>query len=350
MSGVAGIAADAAQAARSAASAAGAASPRAVTRGESHQQAETAKVDWLNCTFPTPSLSPQGVVLFLGRMLGRPVSGTEGRGMFGFQTGLRLMAYLRGSMVDVGWLCYGGESQRGRWLLQLTGKGCGLVQDWAGLRDFLEGLEARLTRVDLAVDFLDGAHTVDDAVQMHRTGGFTNGGRPPQSAVDGDWLEGIRGRTLYIGKATNGKLLRVYEKGKQLGDLESPWVRYEVQLGNRDREIPFEALTEPTAFFAGCYPCLQELVADQAERIATTQTEAKTTLAHLAYHLKRSYGKLLHTLLETVRVADSDELPHTDLVTEFRVIGTPRRVNPSGVVAGVQWADLKAQLRRKVFS
>ncbi len=37
--------------------------------------------------------------------------------------------------------------------------------------------------------------------------------------------------------ASSAKMLRVYEKGIQLGDLGSPWVRYEVQLGSRDRVV-----------------------------------------------------------------------------------------------------------------
>ncbi len=319
----------------------GALSPRAVTRGESQTASEVAKVDWLNCTFDRPELTPAGFVSFIGRMMGRPVSGHDGRGMLGFQTSVKLYAYVAGSMVECGMLAYGGDSQRGRWLFQLTGKGCGLVNDWPALADFLEGLGARITRLDLAVDFLNGEHTVDDAVEMHAAGGFTLRGRPPSTHVAGDWLERLHGRTLYIGKATNGKTLRAYEKGKQLGDLESPWVRFEVQLGNRDREIPFEALTSPTAFFAGCYPALSDLVDVAAEAIDTTTTEGETTLAHLLYHAKRCYGKLLHTLLKATGVS------HSDLIEEVRVIGIPRRVDPAGVDAGLTWAEV-GSLARKV--
>lgn len=49
-----------------------------------------------------------------------------------------------------------------------------------------------------------------------------------QRAPDG------RGRTFYVGRRENGKLLRVYEKGKQLGAENSPWVRIELELHNKD--------------------------------------------------------------------------------------------------------------------
>lgn len=321
-------------------SAAATPSPRAVTRGESQGGAQAVKVDWLNATFPSPSLSVEGIVGMLSKFLGRPVSGLEGCGLFGFQTGVKLRAYLGGAMVDIGSLAYGGDSQRGRWIFQLTGKGCGLVVDWPSLAELLEGLDARITRCDLAADFMEGQYTVDDAVRLHKEGGFTGSGRPPTTEVAGDWLDGLRGRTLYVGKGTNGKMLRVYEKGIQLGDIGSPWVRYEVQLGARDRDIPIDVLLNPTKYFAGSYPALEAMVAEAAERIPTTRAEAKVGLAHLLYHVKRCYGKLFDVLVGATGVSN------TELVEEIRIVGVPRRLSPSGVVAGVPWADVQAQSRK----
>lgn len=311
--------------------------PRAVTRGESGKTAERAKVDWLNTTFGAPECSVQAMVAMIGKFMGRPVSGTEGRGLFGFQSAVKLRAYWNGSMCDVGSIAYGGESQRGRWMLQLTGKGCGLVSDWQSLHAMLYDLDAKVTRVDLACDFMHGEHTVDEAVQLHRDGGFTGAGRPPSTEVAGDWLDGLRGRTLYVGKGSNGKMLRVYEKGIQLGDMGSPWVRYEVQLGARDRDIPLDVLLEPTRFFAGCYPCLEAMVSEAAHKVPTSRSEAKVSLGHLLFHAKRCYGKLFDVL---AKLGGFDE---TELVEEVRIVGIPRRLSPSGLVAGVSWPDVQGQ-------
>lgn len=239
----------------------------------------------------------------------------------------------------MGSLSWGGEQQAGRWFLQLTGAGCSMLSDWEGLGEFLQGLDAKLTRVDLAVDFLHGEHCVEEAWTLYEMGGFTLNGRAPSSSLAGDWVNGVEGRTFYVGKAANGKSLRVYEKGKQLGDLSSEWVRFEVQLGNRDRVIPFEALTDRDAFFAGCYPALAGMVDDAADYIETQRTESAIAISHLMRHAVRSYGKLFGV------VAELPGATHTDLVEEVRVIGLPRRVHPSSLVAGLTWEQLLSQMK-----
>lgn len=322
---------------------AGAPSPRAVTRGESPQPEKTdgrAKVDWLNCTFDHPSMSLAGLIAFVGSCMGqRPIAAELDGGLFGFTERHKLKVYVGGVLAEVGAICMGGEAQRGRWMLQLTGKGCSMVTDWSSLRELLEGFQAKITRVDLAVDFLHGEHTVDDAVAMVDADQFTSCGRRPSTSVAGDWLDQVHGRTLYVGKAANGKMLRVYEKGKQLGDLSSDWVRFEVQFGNRDRVIPYEALTDCDGYFAGAYPALEQLLHAAAESIPTTQTETQVNLGHLLYHLKRCYGKAIHQAQEIASATD------TDLIDEMRVIGIPKRVKPSGVVAGLNWPELQGQIR-----
>ena len=241
----------------------------------------------------------------------------------------------------MGFIAKGGESQAGRWMLQLTGSGCGLVDDWEELAALLFDLDAKLTRLDLAVDFLDGEWTVDDAVGVYAAGGFTSAGRAPSHSLAGDWLGGDAGRTLYVGKSKNGKMLRVYEKGKQLGEPSSEWVRFEVQLGSRDRVIPLDALTEPDRFFAGAYPALADLLEDVAATpIETIGKSGVVSLGHLVYHMKRCYGKVIDVVSTAVGATDAE------LVEEVRVIGIPRRLQPSSLAAGLTWAQLLAQLRK----
>lgn len=318
-------------------------SPRPVTRGEStprHLQDQKAKIDWLNATFPAPQMTLAGMIAFLGNCCtGQGISAKLDGGLFGFSERHRLFLHIDGAKVEIGALALGGESQGGKWLLQITGKGCGVVEDWPSLRELLEGLGATITRLDLALDFLEGEHTVDDAMDMLEAGQFTSSGRTPSSMQMGDWHKGKDGRTLYVGKSKNGKMLRVYEKGKQLQSVNSEWVRFEVQLGNRDRVIPFDAITEPDRFFAGAYPALEALIDAAAETIPTTQTETLTNLGHLMHHMRRCYGKALHQVQETCDVSP------TDLIEEMRVFGIPRRVDPAGVVAGLEWPQLQAQLR-----
>ena len=55
------------------------------------------------------------------------------------------------------------------------------------------------------------------------------------------------------------KLLRAYEKGKQLGDKNSEWVRLEVELKAKHTHIPFDAVINPSDYFINLYPCFKEL-------------------------------------------------------------------------------------------
>jgi len=260
--------------------------------------------------------------------------------MFGFDKGIKLHASVGSRTFPIGFLCYGGASQAGRWMLQLTGSGCSVVSSWSRLGKLLAALDARITRLDLAVDFLDGHIGVDDAVAMHKAGRFTSGGRPPTTTCAGDWIDREKGRTLYVGSAANGKLLRVYEKGKQGGDLSSEWVRFEVQFGNRDRVIPFRALTERDLFFCGAYPALAEMLEHASEKILTSQTAGRVGIGHLMFHLRRSYGKLVSTLTECFQAQAAD------LVQEFRVVGTPRRLRPDVLASQLTWAQLLAHIQR----
>lgn len=324
---------------RSSAVGAQAPSARAVTRVESFTQSK-AKIDWLNATFDAPSITVHGLMSFVGRVMGRTVTAKLDGGLFGFTERHRLTALLDdGASVEVGSIACGGESQKGRWLLQLTGKGCGLVTDWESVQELLQGLGATISRVDLAVDFLNGEYTVDDALTLYEEGAFINRGRNPELDTQGAWHEsGTKGRTMYVGKLKNGKTLCVYEKGRQLKIPDSAWTRYEVRLGNRDRVIPLDVLTNPDRFFVGAYPALANMLDAAAEEVPTVREEVKGSLAHGLHHMQRCYGKYLHQAIEVTGCNV------VDLVEEIRVVGIPRKVEPAGVVAGLAWPELKAHM------
>lgn len=319
---------------------------RDVTRVESIKPldgARFAKIDWLNCTFAhADDYSPREMALMVRRWIGARGAWTErDGGLFGFTERHRIGVELEdGSRLEVGCFAFGGDSQMGRGLLQLTGKGCGLVRQWPAVLGFLRGVAGAISRVDLAVDFLSGERTVDDVLDLYQEGAFINRGRNPGLDMQGAWLPGeVNGRTVYVGKLKNGKALCVYEKGKQLKDFGSNWTRYEVRLGNRDRVIPLDVLTDPDKYFCGAYPALAGLVGDAAERIPTVKREATASLAALMHHMERCYGKAIHQVIETTGVEASA------LVEEVRVVGLPRKFDPAGERAQVSWSELCARKR-----
>jgi len=126
------------------------------------------------------------------------------------------------------------------------------------------------------------------------------------------------GRTLYVGRRENGKLLRVYEKGKQLGDKDSPWVRWEVEMHNIDRVIPWDVLLAPGRYVAGSYPALSWVQAD-ASRIKTLRKTDGITYARLVRHARQSVGKLVHTMVKREGSAEA-------AVTLISREGTPKRL------------------------
>jgi phage replication initiation protein len=150
----------------------------------------------------------------------------------------------------------------------------------------------------------------------------------PSHSTHGEWLMPTgKGRTLYVGRFANGKGLCIYEKGKQLGDVSSPWVRWELRLGSKDRLIPLDALTRPAQYFAGGYDCLEEIASAAAERIRTIKHTAIKSLDRLVTYARQSYGKLVSVLLE------HHEGDCAAVAAALRLRGVPASLSPAWVAA-----------------
>jgi len=153
----------------------------------------------------------------------------------------------------------------------------------------------KITRADVAADF-DTGITLDTCVQAFRSGEFAAGkGRPPSARHIDDMGSGS-GRTLYVGKKVNGKEICCYEKGKQLGQPDSPWVRVEGRLFAKDRVIPLQSLFDPVAVFRGLNPFCARIVEGAMEKIRTIRLRLTRTIDHAVEIAKKQYGQLV-TLL-----------------------------------------------------
>lgn len=224
-----------------------------------------------------------------------------------------------------GLIAWGGKSQRGKMYISIQGQGCATVQDWTGFAQWLEDRMATIKRVDLAHDDFDGCITsITWAVEQYKSGGFNAGGRQPVHKVFGDWLSGAEsteGRTFGVGRRSNGKFCRVYEKGKQQGDPQSGWVRVEVEWRAEGRYIPYDVLTKPGMYLAGAYPCLSVLSTEQ-ERIRTTATSATISFEAAIKNAKQQTGKLINLMMQ---VYGGD---YAEVVTQLRRDGIPARLEP----------------------
>ncbi len=308
--------------------------PPALTGGETLSGG--AIVDWLTVTWlPDPDEHVPATVLdFLGDFIG-PVRGVEVPGMFGYQSGVRFFVDVDGTGVHVGRVDFGGNHHKGRARLDLSGTACAKVREWSGVQDWISRqFDYKITRVDLAVDCLMGEFGVDHAVEWFRSGEFHAGGRRPRHSTPGDWLDPHYGRTLEVGRRENGKMLRCYEKGRQLGDCASPWTRFEVELRNIDREIPLDVLTERDRYFTGAYKCLERVLAAAAERIRTHQKEGQISLEKLTVHARSSYGQLLHVL----RL----KLSASEVLDELSRPGIPKRLEKASLGGFINAGSLPA--------
>ncbi len=201
-----------------------------------------------------------------------------------------------------GHIALGGTSQRATMLVSITGQGCVAAKPgWEGrLYEFLSTVARRptITRVDLAHDCMEGEYTVDQADAWYDDGLFSSSGRAPSHEHRGDWRNpNGKGRTLYVGLSRNGKLCRVYEKGMEQGDESSPWTRFEVQIGNKKRVIPFDVLLDPSGYFVGAYPCLRFFDCGRTpERIEVKRRAAEINVDASLRNIRASYGKYVGVL------------------------------------------------------
>jgi phage replication initiation protein len=249
--------------------------------------ANVAHVDALTFTLTPPEAGRAALnwlfpalVKFFGISFMKPT----GKGFNGYKDGYDLG---NGAMLGIG-----GQNQRGTMYVSLMGAACARVPDWSKVQMWGESVGAKITRIDLAHDDHEGKTVnIEQALQWHREGGFKNGGRPPTSDSLGDWFEpgSPKGRTLNIGARGNGKMIRFYEKGKQLGDRTSPWVRAELELRAQNRVIPWNMLTRPGQYLAGAYPCLKFLSALQ-DKVKTVQKAARISLERATENLRHLGG------------------------------------------------------------
>ena len=200
-----------------------------------------------------------------------------------------------------GFVCHGG--QRSTVLVMINGSGiAAATAGWQyRLQHFLEciAVNPRLTRVDVAHDCYQGEYTVDQADADYDDGGFRLPKSPtnPECEQRGNWkrING-KGRSFYVGLRTSGKFLRVYEKGKQLGDPRSEWVRVELELKSVDRVIPFDILVNPGCYLAGAYPALN-WISEEQNRIRTIREEKVCSKAKKEDWIKRVAGADLAMLV-----------------------------------------------------
>jgi len=222
---------------------------------EFHRRAgDAVRPDWVRLTFRDPA-DVWDAVRACEVAFGEPLLLVERkRGLLGFVWAFDLVGT---DGVAVARYATGGDHMRGRSMIEVSGASCERVREWGALVAFAEALDGRLTRLDVCLD--TEAVTVAEAVTAWRSGAFAGRGRPPGATLVDDMGSG-KGQTFYVGRRGSDTCLRVYEKGKQLGDRASTWVRVELELLAKTTVLPLAAMLDCERLFCGAYRWLADLM------------------------------------------------------------------------------------------
>ena len=223
---------------------------------------------------------------------------------------------------SAGFLAFGGNA--GTVNVQLSGTGCAAVACWFHVAAQLQELGAKITRVDLAFDDYTGEHIDLPRWETMARAGLVqaSAGQVPKWRV----YEGSDSRSLYVG-TKGSKELCVYEKGKEQGDKESPWLRAELRIWAKERVIPYAVLTQTLSFLRGGYNVLRELPGDVCERHKTTPRKVAANAVACVSWLRAAVGPSIDTLTKALgqqRVAQllNDDIRRPTVPRRFK--GIPR--------------------------
>ncbi len=270
-------------------------------QGEKRARERTALIDYLTLTLPDADFLPSGEYdhdQFIDSV----------NRFFLSSLNLKALPTLRGGknfyshsweIVDralnpVGFVAYGGNKDT--LCVNISGHGCSQIgtAGYMFIYRWLVEQGGRITRVDIAHDFFNGEYDIDDVIDWYKKDLFTTksgkGARPNATYID-DFGSG-KGKTFYVGSRQSGKVFRAYEKGKQLGDRFSEWLRFELELRNTDRDIPKDILLFDSKYLSGAYKALS-IVYHEQSYIETQKKTAQISYQHLLKHCSTAYGRFL---------------------------------------------------------
>lgn len=245
-----------------------------------------------------------------------------GRGVNGYTDHLKIYTH---HGEKCGHIAVGGNAETVH--VDLTGQACARV-DMVALADALRGIEHSIGRLDAAWDDFTGRYgTPRGAYENFLHGGFTpvRGQRSKKVQFIDDGETGA-GCTFYLGNRT-GRLLRIYSKGQQLGNPESPWTRYEIEYRGAEFGLSLDHVRQPGVLLTQ-YPDLEFLPVDgSGEAAMRAQREAQHEEAEIAV------AKVVEWLSVTCAAALSmlsDSIGPTMTVDLIRSEKVPKRLRKLG--------------------
>lgn len=126
--------------------------------------------------------------------------------------------------------------------VEMTGQGCRLYEGyfsetpWQELFQAVFAANAKFTRLDIAIDNVDGTLTLDkiwNAIELHDNSVRTQFGEW-RKIMKGSFEKGklITGNTIYLGSSKSHIQFRIYDKAQESG-VAGHWIRFELQLRDK---------------------------------------------------------------------------------------------------------------------
>ena len=271
--------------------------------------ADSAIVDWLTFTFPsknlnklsdTPIRNDGEAILFMSsileKLMGFGITRKMDKGLWfhkeRYTCGTENAMYAN---VLIG-------HDEGIITVDINGTGCNAATEgWEqSIYGFINAMYGRITRCDVARDFFDHEYTPEKAFADWQSGLFTcRGVRPKGVQIGTDWLnDDESGKTFGVGTRGGAKYARIYDKAKQLGDVENFWVRFEVEYRYRDGWIiPTDILLAPGQYWGGAYPICEDYQTD-IKRITSKKKLIETTIETVVANAKNQVGRVVNFLIE----------------------------------------------------
>jgi len=266
-------------------------------------------------------------------------------------TGRKLYRYDNSTVIVdregelVGRVAWGGNADT--MLVELSGEGCRWVSSWTHVHFQLEVLSARISRCDVAMDDFEGVSlNLRELAEDARAGLFKANGRPPKTNFRDDHGHNT-GCTLYVGKKGH-KELCVYEKGKQLKDETSPWLRVEQRFYGKHvgeeyaegaqvkRGLPLDIIIHPLRYFRGAHAYLAQLadrvgLKDIANKLTVVKAKVEASVIAGAKWFKTQAGSTLNVFYQALgEEADAfvrKHLTRESLPSRFKGLGAAESLN-----------------------
>lgn len=233
--------------------------------------------------------------------------------------------------VPVGIIGFGAI--HGKDYVSITGTGCGMWSKafYAHVRQVVETVQGKITRLDIAMDFYRGEVSFEQCTQAYDGDEFKLPKSPksPMQSLVGKTQGGEKkinmGRTMYVGSRKGAKYVRCYEKGLEVfakmpeafqlentepgsvvwgleqgappSTIADQWLRVEIEFKPDQVLLSHDMIDNGDMYFAGAYPFTKRILeCGDGCRPESLKQSVDIDFWKMVGHARNGYGNFIHSL------------------------------------------------------